>query len=298
MDAEDDLSGVVSPPVPAPAPPRPPNPELVRLQNTVHARLASELASLTQAMALDAERLRAHQTDLLAGEPALRDEMARLEAVRDVCTGVARRVRSVVEDAERNVAELKRKGDPAVDELVCSTTIVHNQCVPQIFFSCLDAAGPNFSPRRAMIFVSDCRLINLVAEDNAIEDTMYHLHRALNAGRIDLERFLRVRRAHMRRTTRVLTARHRPAILTFLDYARSRGGTVFETGLNREDSVRDTDGRICPFHAPRTVDLGSTWLSHWFLFPTPRRGQIRRGPGPLSLGIYIRSYQPNQLTAR
>ena len=37
------------------------------------------------------------------------------------------------------------------------------------------------------------RLINLVAEDNAIEDTIYHLHRALNAGRIDLERFLRVR---------------------------------------------------------------------------------------------------------
>lgn len=37
------------------------------------------------------------------------------------------------------------------------------------------------------------RLINLVAEDNAIEDTVYHLHRALNTGRIDLERFLRVR---------------------------------------------------------------------------------------------------------
>jgi len=36
----------------------------------------------------------------------------------------------------------------------------------------------------------------LVAEDNAIEDTIYHLHRALNAGRVDLERFLR--------TTRVL----------------------------------------------------------------------------------------------
>ena len=36
------------------------------------------------------------------------------------------------------------------------------------------------------------RLINLVADDNAIEDTIYHLHRALNTGRIDLERFLRV----------------------------------------------------------------------------------------------------------
>ncbi|TCD69734.1 hypothetical protein EIP91_006501 [Steccherinum ochraceum] len=156
-------SNVVSP---APAPPRPPNPELLRLHHQVHVKMTSELASLSQAMALDAERLRANQADLLAGEPAVRDEMARLEAVRDVCRSVAGRLRTVVEAAERNVAELKRKGDPEVDELVCSTSIVHNQ------------------------------LINLVAEDNAIEDTMYHLHRALNAGRIDLERFLK--------TTRVL----------------------------------------------------------------------------------------------
>ncbi|KAI0646973.1 Vps23 core domain-containing protein [Trametes meyenii] len=117
-------------------------------------------------MALDAERLRANQADLLAGAPALRDEMARLEAVRDVCRGVAARMEQVVAAGERSVAELRRKGDPEVDELVCSTTIVYNQ------------------------------LVNLVAEDNAIEDTIYHLHRALNAGRIDLERFLR--------TTRVL----------------------------------------------------------------------------------------------
>lgn len=34
---------------------------------------------------LVAERLRTHQSDLLAGEPAIRDEMARLEAVRGVC---------------------------------------------------------------------------------------------------------------------------------------------------------------------------------------------------------------------
>ena len=35
-------------------------------------------------------------------------------------------------------------------------------------------------------------MINLIADDNAIEDTIYHVHRALNAGRIDLEKFLRV----------------------------------------------------------------------------------------------------------
>ncbi|TFK76483.1 UEV-domain-containing protein [Pluteus cervinus] len=149
----------------APLPPRPPNPELLQLHAQVHDKISLELASLSQAMSLDAERLRAIQSDLLAGEPAIRDEMARLEAVRDVCRNVGHRMRGAVEAAEANVAELRRKGDPEVDELVCSTTIVHTQ------------------------------LVDLVADDNAIEDTIYHLHRALNSGRIDLERFLRTTRA-------------------------------------------------------------------------------------------------------
>ncbi|KAJ7273674.1 Vps23 core domain-containing protein [Mycena haematopus] len=142
-------------------PPAPPNPELLRLHAAVHTKLSSELASLAHAFALDAERLRAHQADLLAGEPALRDEMGRLEAVRDVCRTAAGRMRGAVEAAERNVADLRNKSEPEVDELVCSTTIVHNQ------------------------------LINLVAEDNAIEDTIFHLSKALNSGRIDIDRFLR-----------------------------------------------------------------------------------------------------------
>jgi len=143
---------------------RPPNPELVRLQEQVHQKLTLELNSLSQSLSLDAERLRAHQADLLLGEPAIKDEMARLEAVRDVCRNVANRTKQAIQQADSNIAELKRKGDPEVDELVCATSIVHNQ------------------------------LINLVADDNAIEDTIYHLHRALNTGRIDLERFLRLTR--------------------------------------------------------------------------------------------------------
>lgn len=34
-------------------------------------------------------------------------------------------------------------------------------------------------------------MIDLVAEDNAIEDTLYHLSRALNSEAIDLDRFLK-----------------------------------------------------------------------------------------------------------
>lgn len=162
MDADDQI--VPPPPIPVHAPPRPPNPELLQLHAQIQDKLTSEFASLSQAMALDSERLRAHQADVLTGEPAIRDEMARLEAVRDVCRGVSERLRHVVTQGEANISDLRNKGDPPVDELLCSTTIVHNQ------------------------------LIDLIAEDNAIEDTMYHLHRALNAGRIDLERFLRTTR--------------------------------------------------------------------------------------------------------
>jgi ESCRT-I complex subunit TSG101 len=160
---------------------RPPNPELVRLQEQVHRKLTLELNSLSQSLSLDAERLRAHQADLLLGEPAIKDEMARLEAVRDVCRNVANRTRQAIQQADSNITELKRKGDPEVDELVCATSIVHNQSVS--FFNLLVLVQ----------FSQSCiRLINLVADDNAIEDTIYHLHRALNTNRIDLERFLRV----------------------------------------------------------------------------------------------------------
>ncbi|KAG8932910.1 hypothetical protein FRC02_000337 [Tulasnella sp. 418] len=171
MDSEDDFGAAeTSSPSDSGAslstivPARPPNPELLQLHAKLHQKFTTELASLAQTLSSDSERLRSTQTDLLNGEPAIRDEMARLVAVRDVCKSVAGRMKVLVEAADSNVNELRRKGDPEVDELICSTTIVYNQ------------------------------LIDLVAEDNAIEDTMYHLHRALNAGRIDLDRYLRVTR--------------------------------------------------------------------------------------------------------
>lgn len=36
------------------------------------------------------------------------------------------------------------------------------------------------------------RLIDLVAADNAIEDTIYHMTRALDTERIDLDRYMKV----------------------------------------------------------------------------------------------------------
>ena len=66
---------------------------------------------------------------MLKGEPAVRDEMARLEAVKDVCQTVCHQLAAVVNSAENAIANLERKGEPEVDELVCATNIVHNQYV-------------------------------------------------------------------------------------------------------------------------------------------------------------------------
>ncbi|KAK7054927.1 Suppressor protein stp22 of temperature-sensitive alpha-factor receptor and arginine permease [Paramarasmius palmivorus] len=146
------LQPVVSPPPqPQNAPPRPINPELLHLHAQIHQKLTSELHSLQTSFVLDAERLRGHQTALLEGEKAIRDEMGRLEAVKGVCQTVAGRYRSTIEECERNLGQVKSRwgdqGEVSVDEVICATSIVDDQ------------------------------LITLVAEDNAIEDTIYHLSR-------------------------------------------------------------------------------------------------------------------------
>ena len=128
LDADDDDIQKIAT-SPTNPPPRPPNPEILRLHAQLQAKFTSELATLDQALATDVQRLRTAQSDLLAGEPAIRDEMARLEAVRDVCRVVAGRFRTTVDNAVSNLIELRRKGDPEVDELICSTTIVYNQYV-------------------------------------------------------------------------------------------------------------------------------------------------------------------------
>lgn len=75
----------------------------------------------------DCASLQSLQQDLLKGEPAILDEMARLGAVKDVCVGVREKYAHVVDAAQRNVGELRNRPDPEVDEIVCSTSVVYNQ---------------------------------------------------------------------------------------------------------------------------------------------------------------------------
>ncbi|KAI5824173.1 UEV-domain-containing protein [Schizophyllum commune Tattone D] len=166
LDEDDDGPSTSTPIQPAaPAPPRPPNPQLLALHASVHQALQNGLAGLEAQHAGEMERMRRAKEGLERGAAAIADERGRLIAVKSVCDGVRERYAGVVAEAERRLATAKAK-EVGVDEMVCGAGILWNQ------------------------------LITLIAEDMAIEDTIYHLHRALAAGRMGVSEWMR--------TTRVL----------------------------------------------------------------------------------------------
>lgn len=110
------------------APPsRPLPPATLHLHSLLSAQLAARLPLLLSHLASQTTQLESVRADLESGEPAIRDEMARLEAVRGVCEGVVGKVGEVVKNGEKRCEELEARGEVSVDEVVCSISIVHNQ---------------------------------------------------------------------------------------------------------------------------------------------------------------------------
>ena len=122
---ETPLSNSTLPGGPVPARPLPPS--TLHLHSLVHSHLSSRLPPLLEHLQAQTRQLLGVQADLSSGEPAIRDEMARLDAVRAVCVGVADKMGAVVSAGEERVRDLERRGEVAVDEVVCSVSIVHNQ---------------------------------------------------------------------------------------------------------------------------------------------------------------------------
>ncbi|KAN0064771.1 Suppressor protein stp22 of temperature-sensitive alpha-factor receptor and arginine permease [Thecaphora frezii] len=156
-----DVGGASGSTAAGPPPPRPPNPELLAMHERLLDKIQSRLASLSASLEQSNQHLQVLSSDLDRGRPAIEDEMRRLEAVRDVCRATGDRMEATVEEAKERIEWLRNKEEPDVDGMVLATSIVGNQ------------------------------LVDLVAEDNAIEDALYQLSRALNAERIDLDRFLK-----------------------------------------------------------------------------------------------------------
>lgn len=122
------LPGSTDPGAPPPIPPsKPPPPSLLHLHSILLPHLNASLPPLVQSLQSNRAHLLERQEDLNSGEPAIRDEMARLEAVKKVCDSVGKKMDDVVARGEERVAELEQKGEVSVDEVVCGISIVHNQ---------------------------------------------------------------------------------------------------------------------------------------------------------------------------
>lgn len=143
-------------------PTRPLNPNTVKLHATIHAIFSQKVSqSLENHKQLHDSQLTL-KADLERAREVIVDESARLESVNEICRSVAVKVNETVNEGVVVLENGRRRGEIGVDEIVCADNLVSNQ------------------------------LLDLIAEDRAIDDTMYHLGRALNTGRVDLEKVLRV----------------------------------------------------------------------------------------------------------
>ena len=121
------LESTTSPP---PVPPsKPPPPSLLHLHSILLPHINASLPPLLHSLQSNRKHLLDRHEDLVSGEPAIRDEMARLEAVKKVCDSVGRKMDEVVAKGEERVIELEGRGEVSVDEVVCGISIAHNQSV-------------------------------------------------------------------------------------------------------------------------------------------------------------------------
>ena len=149
------------PEVTMPAPPRPMNPAVTELHTKVHQQLSMRVAEMYAAQTQSDAQLRMLLDDLERGAPALEDEMQRLRAVRDVCVTNTQRLSTMMDTAKRTTWELEARPEPDVDHMMSATSLVENQ------------------------------LLQLMADDQAIEDTLYQLSRALYSEQLSLDRFIK-----------------------------------------------------------------------------------------------------------
>ena len=100
---------------------------MLHLHSILLPHLNASLPSIIHSLQTNRQHLLDRHEDLSSGEPAIRDEMARLEAVKKVCDSVGRKMDDVVTRSDARVAELEERGEISVDEVVCGISIVHNQ---------------------------------------------------------------------------------------------------------------------------------------------------------------------------
>ncbi|WFC97324.1 suppressor protein stp22 of temperature-sensitive alpha-factor receptor and arginine permease [Malassezia yamatoensis] len=143
------------------APIRPVNPQLAALQNAVYEKLSARRLELRDSLNQANQQLQTTSEELQRGKLAIHDEIQRLHAVRSICETRQSNLARIMHAAQQQIADLHARPNIVVDNMLSATSLAENQ------------------------------LVQLVADDAALEDTMYQLGRALYAEELSLDQFLR-----------------------------------------------------------------------------------------------------------
>ena len=108
-------------------PPRPVNPELLRLHTELFSKISTEMSTLFRILLLDSESIHAERKDLLYGQAAVHDETSRLETVLSIFRYVIGRMKETTRSISAAESGLQNSVCLEADELICAATIVHYQ---------------------------------------------------------------------------------------------------------------------------------------------------------------------------
>ena len=139
------------------APPVPPNPEKDALLYTISRTLTTQIHQTISTHASALQPLAAQHTALLNAQHALQQEKAALTTLRSQLDESERILHAAMHDADRCVADARRRKIPGVDEVLVAPTVVGEQ------------------------------LYTLAAEERACLEAREVLGRALDKGRVGVE---------------------------------------------------------------------------------------------------------------
>ncbi|KAI8076831.1 Vps23 core domain-containing protein [Halteromyces radiatus] len=134
------------------------------LQNQLYRKVAERIQTFHVDISTEMDELLMVNRQLNDGEIQLSNEMHVLQDLRERLHTNIGILQSRTSDIDQIIADVNAMPDVSVDEALSGTTVVYNQ------------------------------LFDLVADDNAIVDTIYYLGKALNTERIDLSTFMKCTR--------------------------------------------------------------------------------------------------------
>ncbi|CAG8707955.1 19074_t:CDS:2 [Dentiscutata erythropus] len=148
--------------VPQPAPlPTTQNPELVKLQSAVYEKVKNTCNEYFEISTPEIHRIMGFGEQLNTSKERINQEREHLFNLENKIKEKTEILKNKVAEVDKLIEKVTNMPEVSVDDILCGTTIVYNQ------------------------------LFELVAEDNAIEDTIYYLGKALSTERIDLNTYMK-----------------------------------------------------------------------------------------------------------